>query len=174
MQSQAPMTLFRCHIRTLNRMAVSGMVAAISLFQADVTAADGTAHPPGGFFAGDYLIIGKAPENGEAYEGTASFVEAGEGLRLHKQISGRTTTWTGNFETPSPPGEGTVLRFRHTDSQTISTCLWTVDHDNYPRLSCLVSQSSDGRSPKVPGFESFYPVSSWPETARDMFTFPAR
>lgn len=57
------------------------------------------------FVAGDYALVGRGPENGAPYAGTAKIAEDGEQLILERQIGGRTMRAVGRVEVPSPPGE---------------------------------------------------------------------
>ncbi len=148
------------------------LIAALVVTYAQALAGAGRTHPPAGFFAGSYIVVGKAADNGGVYDGTATIDVVGEEFRLYKRFGGLVTTWPGRFEVPMPPGEGTVLRFRNVKSKIVSTCLWTVDLDNYPRLSCLIPIRERDGPATVPGLEVFYPVSSWPGTAKEIFTFP--
>jgi hypothetical protein len=112
------------------------------------------------FVAGDYALVGRGPENGAPYAGTAKIAEDGEQLILERQIGGRTMRAVGRVEVPSPPGEGQVLRFRWNDGQAITmTCLVAGDLDNYARLTCL--WGADGPPPKEPGLEAIFSTTAW-------------
>ncbi len=116
------------------------------------------------FVAGDYAVVGRAPDGGAAYSGTATIAEDGEQLVLERRIGGRTVRAVGRVEVPSPPGEGQVLRFRWDDGQAITmTCLVAGDLDNYARLTCL--RGADGQPPKEPGLEAMFSTAAWPKSA---------
>jgi len=107
------------------------------------------------FVAGDYALVGRAPEGGGAYAGTATITQDSEQLILERRIGGRTVRAVGRVEVPSPPGEGQVLRFHWDDGQAVTmTCLVAGDLDNYARLTCL--WAADGPSLKQPGLEAMF------------------
>jgi hypothetical protein len=115
------------------------------------------------FVAGDYALVGRAPDGGASYAGTAKIAEEGDHLSLERQVGGRTVRANGRVEVPSPPGEGQVLRFRWTDGQAITmTCLVAGDLDNYARLTCL--WGADGQEPKEPGLEAMFSTTAWPKS----------
>ena len=112
------------------------------------------------FVAGDYALVGREPDGGASYAGTATVAEEGDHLSLERQVGGRTVRATGRVEVPSPPGEGQVLRFRWTDGQAITmTCLVAGDLDNYARLTCL--WGADGQDLKEPGLEAMFSTTAW-------------
>ncbi|MGH6962269.1 MAG: hypothetical protein ACREE7_17440 [Dongiaceae bacterium] len=107
------------------------------------------------FVAGDYALIGREPDGGAAYAGTARIEQDGDHLILEREIGGRTVRAVGRVEVPSPPGEGQVLRFRWGDGRAETmTCLVAGDLDNYARLTCL--WAADGQPPKEPGLEAMF------------------
>jgi hypothetical protein len=112
------------------------------------------------FVAGDYAVVGRAPDGGAAYSGTATIAEDGEQLVLERRIGGRTVRAVGRVEVPSPPGEGQVLRFRWADGQAMTmSCLVAGDLDNYARLTCV--WGADGQPPKEPGLEAMFSTAAW-------------
>jgi hypothetical protein len=112
------------------------------------------------FVAGDYALVGREPDGGASYAGTATIAEEGDHLSLERQVGGHTVRATGRVEVPSPPGEGQVLRFRWTDGQAITmTCLVAGDLDNYARLTCL--WGADGQELREPGLEAMFSTTAW-------------
>jgi hypothetical protein len=114
--------------------------------------------PPDEFFAGNYSIVGQKPADGAAYKGRAHIEIKDHKIRLSRTIGGRTTTVEGKFY---PGGElkKKSLQFNWKDSRGNAEmfCQYSVDFDNYARLSCMWSygrNSQDG----LPGFESYYPL----------------
>ena len=90
------------------------------------------------FVVGDYATVGRNPEGGTAYTGSARIERAADGLLLTETRSSGRIKAEGRIEVPSPPGEVEVLRFRWRDPEaTTMTCLVAGDLDNYPRLTCL-------------------------------------
>lgn len=146
------------------RLVVSAMTGATVL--AGGTACAGSAggdQIPPDLFVGDYVVVGRLPDGGAAYSGTARMTAEGGGLVLQLRVGGETASAIGRFEVPSPPVEGLVLRFAEANGAWRSTCLWTIDLDNYPRLTCYKLFS--GVDPGAPGLESFFPTGSWPDSA---------
>jgi len=136
---------------------MAGIVAAAIAASALATArADETdASVLMSFVAGDYALVGRLPDNGAPYAGTAKITEDGDHVILERQIGGRATRAIGRVEVPSPPGEGQVLRFHWSDGQAMTmTCLVAGDLDNYARLTCL--WGPDGQEVKEPGLEAMF------------------
>jgi hypothetical protein len=116
------------------------------------------------FVVGDYVIIGREPDSGAVYSGSARIGLADGGpagsLVLERRVGERRMTAKGGFEVPSPPGEGRVLRFRWQESVPIvMTCLVGSDLDNYARLTCVWQR--EGSQPAVPGLEAMFPTAAW-------------
>jgi hypothetical protein len=114
------------------------------------------ADPPLNFVVGDYIIVGREPDAGPSYSGTAH-IELGEGgLLLKRRRSTHEVTAIGRFEVPSPPSEGRVLRFRWYDPEPVlMTCLVSADLDNYARLTCYWAH--EGSQIPAPGLEAMFP-----------------
>ena len=111
--------------------------------------------PPDDFFAGNYSIIGQRPASGAAYKGHAHIEVKDRKIRLSRTINGTTTAVDGKF-VPGGESKKKCLQFAWKDSQGSAEmlCQYSVDFDNYARLSCV---SSYGKG-RLPGFESYYPV----------------
>jgi hypothetical protein len=145
---------------------LAGAVAAaiVALAAGPATADESDAAVVMSFVAGDYALVGRGPDGGASYAGTAKIAEEGDHLGLERQVGGRTVRAVGRVEVPSPPGEGQVLRFRWDDGQAITmTCLVAGDLDNYARLTCL--WGADGRALKEPGLEAMFSTAQWPKGA---------
>jgi hypothetical protein len=114
------------------------------------------------FVVGNYALIGREPDGGSVYSGTANIGLSGDDhLVLRRKIDGHEIVAEGRFEVPSPPGEGRVLRFRWRDPAPIlMTCLVGSDLDNYARLSCIWVR--EGSQPNEPGLEAMFPTANWP------------
>jgi hypothetical protein len=113
---------------------------------------------------GRFVFVGRNPDNGATYAGTASITTQGERFSLMRTIGSKTTTATGTIEVPQPPGEGKVLRFRWKDQQPhLMTCLIQSDLDNYARLACL--WGIEGANHNVPGLEAYFSAEAWPKDA---------
>jgi hypothetical protein len=141
------------------------IVAAIAaLAPATAVADDSDAADLMSFVAGDYALVGRQPDNGAPYAGSATIVEDGAQLVLERRIGDRTLRATGRVEVPSPPGEGQVLRFHWSEGQAMTmTCLVGGDLDNYARLTCL--WAPDGQPVKQPGLEAMFSTTAWAEGA---------
>jgi hypothetical protein len=137
------------------RSAFLGAIAVAAVAAGPADADDDAASDLRAFVAGDYMLVGREPDGGPAYAGTAKIAEDGERLVLERRIGGRTAHAVGRVEVPSPPGEGQVLRFRWADGQAMTmTCLVGGDLDNYARLTCL--WGADAQMPKEPGLEAMF------------------
>jgi hypothetical protein len=112
------------------------------------------------FVEGDYALVGREPDGGAPYGGTARIERHDATLLLHEKRGARTIAATGRIETPSPPGEGRVLRFRWRDPEPmLMSCLVSGDLDNYARLTCTWLQ--EGTHPAAPGLEALFPTAAW-------------
>jgi hypothetical protein len=111
--------------------------------------------PPLSFVVGDYVTVGREPDGGPSYAGTAH-IELGEGGLLLKRRRGtHEITAIGRFEVPSPPNEGRVLRFRWYDPEPVlMTCMVGADLDNYARLTC--TWVHEGSQLPAPGLEAMF------------------
>ena len=109
------------------------------------------------FVVGDYVIVGREPDGGATYSGTARVESREGGLLLNPRRGGNEVTAIGRLEVPSPPNEGRVLRFRWYDPEPVlMTCLVSADLDNYPRLTC--TWLHEGSQPAQPGLEAMFPA----------------
>ncbi|RVU38928.1 hypothetical protein EOI86_06595 [Hwanghaeella grinnelliae] len=153
------------HIRLvvfcLSIIGITG--ASVLAGEASPSGPAGGAGIPPDFFAGDYVVVGQLPDGRAAYSGNARIAADGDGLSMQLRIDGETTSAAGRFDIPSPPGEGMVLRFVEASGAWKSTCLWHVDLDNYPRLTC--TKLLAGADHTAPGLESFFPTGAWPDSA---------
>jgi hypothetical protein len=110
------------------------------------------------FVVGDYVIVGREPDGGAAYSGTARVEPRAGGLLLNRRRGTHVVTAIGRVEVPSPPNEGHVLRFRwHDPEPVLMTCLVSGDLDNYPRLTCYWLH--EGSPTAEPGLEAMFPAS---------------
>ena len=147
--------------RRRTALAVAAAIAALAA--APAMADESDASVLRAFVAGDYALVGRGPDGGASYAGTAKIAEEGDHLSLERQVGGRTVRATGRVEVPSPPGEGQVLRFRWTDGGAMTmTCLVAGDLDNYARLTCL--WGADGQALKQPGLEAMFSTAAWAES----------
>jgi hypothetical protein len=152
------------HGRRGHRAARAVAAVIVALAAAPVVAEDSDASFLLSFVAGDYALVGREPDGGAAYAGTATIAAEGERLVLDRRIVGRTVRASGRIEVPSPPGEGQVLRFRWDEGGAVTmTCLVAGDLDNYARLTCL--WVADGQTPKTPGLEALFPTGAWPRSS---------
>jgi hypothetical protein len=115
------------------------------------------------FLVGDYAMIGREPNGGAAYAGSAR-IERSEreprGVVLQRRRGDRQVEAIGRLEVASPPGDKRVLRFYWRDPDPIvMTCLIGTDLDNYARLTCL--WLPEGSHPAEPGLEAMFPTAVW-------------
>jgi hypothetical protein len=116
------------------------------------------------FVKGDYVIIGKAPDNGPTYSGQGRREKKGNKLILHRQINGKQRVAEGVLAVPSPPNEGEVLRFTWFESGPREmTCLVNSDLDNFARLTCYWVTPKQRHT--EPGMEAMFPTAAWPNNA---------
>ncbi|KAF0865665.1 hypothetical protein [Pseudomonas sp. LD120] len=106
---------------------------------------------------GHYLFIGKDPDGGATYSGTAQIRFENQVLTLVKTLEGKTSTAIGKVER-AIIAETNVLRFRWPGHS--STCLVGSDLDNYARLTCYWVR--DGVEHQEPGLEAYFPSANWP------------
>jgi len=145
------------------RHSLIAMLLALALLSAPVSAREDES-PLLPFVLGDYVCVGKEPDNGAHYSGVARIERQGNQLVLLRRIGPRTLRAEGGVEVPSPPGEGAVLRFRWIDTQPREmTCLVGGDLDNHARLTCY--WRIQGRRHVEPGLEAMFPTALWPGTA---------
>ena len=113
-----------------------------------------------GFVEGKYAIVGRAPDGGAGYSGTAAIERDGKVLRMTRRVDGKEIAAEGGVEIPAPPGERRALRFRWREPvPTTMTCLVHSDLDNYARLTCV--WLADGSAPAQPGIEALFPTATW-------------
>lgn len=127
------------------------------------TAGSGTAmsqdrsYPPAGFFAGDYVVVGRHPGPGAAYAGAARIEAQGDdAMIIERTIDGVVTRAAARFRNLAPLMDAVVLDIHGPDGTIDGSCLWTVDLDNYPRLTCLRASESGTRDSL--GHEALFPA----------------
>ncbi len=120
------------------------------------------------FVVGDYVVVGRGPDGGAAYAGSARIEKRGRELRLLRKVGGESSVAVGVHDFASP-GEGEVLRFRWTVSERgereerSMTCLVGSDLDNFARLTCYWTRV--GTQPDEPGLEALFGTGAWPDEA---------
>ena len=145
--------------------AAADSVAAISIAAA-VLAVRWLGVMPPYELIGDYVVVGREPDGGVAYSGSARIERDDDHLVLRQRRGERQITAAGRFEVPSPPDEGRVLRFLSQDPEAVTmTCIVSSDLDNYARLTCLWLRQ--GTEPAEPGLEAMFPTAEWPDVAPD-------
>jgi hypothetical protein len=92
--------------------------------------------PDASFFVGSYRLIGKVLEGNEAFLGRVVLRAAGDSLIVERSVDSSTITGTWSLEYALGK-EMRVLRMRfpHNTPPLEATYQWSVDFDNYPRLS---------------------------------------
>jgi hypothetical protein len=116
--------------------------------------------PPDEFFAGNYAIVGQKPADGTSYKGRARIEIKDNKIFLSRTIGTKTTTVQGEFYLAGESKKKS-LRFAWKDARGNAEmfCQYSVDFDNYARLSCLWTDGSKSRN-GLPGFESYYPLAA--------------
>jgi hypothetical protein len=144
------------------RLIITTLVTLVSL-AATAVAADEEL-PLLSFVVGDYVIIGKAPDNGPMYSGQGRIEKKGGKLVLYRQINGKRSIAEGVVAVPSPPNEGEVLRFTWIENGPREmTCLVNSDLDNFARLTCYWVTPKQRHT--EPGMEAMFPTTAWPNNA---------
>lgn len=156
----------------LSSLALASQLAVASEYgsSGETNSTDASASMPVDFFVGDYVVVGKLPDDGAAYSGSASLVAEGANLTMRILVDDKISIAKGRIEVPEPPGEGSVLRFVDIDNEWKSNCLWDTDLDNYPRLTCY--KLFIGSSHSEPGLESLFPTGAWPEQVSKRYAVP--
>ena len=123
---------------------------------------DEIAQPPAEFFAGEYSLLGRAPDNGAPYFGSARIEVADEDtLILERTFSDQTTREAIRLNAPEISASGDLIYPRRVlylhDEQgiMIGSCQWDIDADNYPRITCLRVVANT--TPSEPGYEALFP-----------------
>lgn len=108
------------------------------------------------YLAGNYLLIGKAPDSEKTFHGEVTIKENGSGeLEVTRSVGGTRTrggAWVGR----TVLSEALVLRMNFSDADIAyeATCLWRSDLDNYARISCYIYRQ-DGTTVQ-PGLEALF------------------
>src|SRR5262249_61844196 len=95
---------------TLIRFAIgqaSVLCIALALNTAS-SAAETDDDPPLDFLVGDYVVIGRDPDGGATYSGSARIQQTGNELLLSRTRSERKVIAGGRLEVPSPPAAGHI------------------------------------------------------------------
>jgi hypothetical protein len=117
--------------------------------------------PPDDFFAGHYVMVGQKPSDGRAYKGRARIEIKENKIVLYRTLTGKTTSVEGEFY-PGGESKKKSLKFKWKNAQGSAEmiCQYSVDFDNYARLSCVWTDGSKSHE-GVPGFESYYPLAPY-------------
>ena len=108
------------------------------------------------FLSGRYAVIGKEPDGGRAYSGTAEIRHERGVLAVTRRIGTTTAILEGRIEIAAH-GEREVVRF--TWPGHAATCIQHSDLDNYGRLTCY--WTINGREHKEPGLEAYFSTEAW-------------
>jgi len=119
--------------------------------------------PPDEFFGGNYVIVGQKPADGMSYKGKAQIEIKDKKIFLSRTIGGKTTTVQGeSYLAGEMKKKSLKFAWKNGAKNAEMVCQYSVDFDNYARLSCLWSDGSKGRN-GLPGFESYYPLAPFAE-----------
>lgn len=111
------------------------------------------------FVPGRYQLVGRAPDHGPAYAGTARIERIGDRLRLTRSIAGKQTQVFGTVRR-ADPGEALVLAFAWGKRQPMEmVCVIGSDLDNYARLTCHWGKA--GNPHATPGMEAYFAREPW-------------
>lgn len=108
------------------------------------------------FLAGDYVVIGKAANTGEAYTGKLILRRQHDYLFATRIIEGSTITGKAQIETALGQDKAKVLRLRFEQGGIAyeATYSWHSDLDNYARLAGYVYRQ--GKKTAKPGMEALF------------------
>ena len=119
--------------------------------------------PSDEFFGGNYAIVGQKPGDGMSYKGQARIEIKDKKIFLSRTIAGKTTTVQGEFYFPDAVKRKSLkFAWKNGSRNAEMACQYSVDFDNYARLSCLWSDGSKMRN-NLPGLESYYPLAPFSE-----------
>ena len=141
-----------------------GAIALLVFWSAGLATADELEHQDSwlSLVPGRFVLVGREPDNGAAYAGSAVITQTGNAFSLERTIGARRVIARGSIEVSSPPGEGNVLRFRWKDQdEHLMTCLVQGDRDHYARLTC--HWVLEGRKHDAPGLEAYFSTEAWPD-----------
>lgn len=114
--------------------------------------------PPDEFFAGTYVIIGQKPGDGLSYKGRAEIEIKDKKILLSRTIGGKTKRVEGVFHLAGEMKRKSLkFEWKNGSRKAEMLCQYSIDFDNYPRLTCLWSDGGDGTK-RLPGFETYYPL----------------
>ena len=107
------------------------------------------------FVAGNYFLVGKAPDSNKTYQGKLSINNSNGQLNIARNINGVVIKGSAAIES-ALSGETKVLRMRFTEKGKSyeETCLVSGDLDNYARISCYL-YTSDNKTTQ-PGMEALF------------------
>jgi len=128
---------------------------------ASAGAADRSAEelPQWDFVVGRYQFIGRLPDSGPTYHGTARIERVGQRLRLTRTVGGQTTQIFGAIRR-ADPGEAWVLAFAWQEKKPMEmVCLIGSDLDNYARLTCHWGVHKNPH--RQPGMEAYFAREPW-------------
>lgn len=151
-------------------IVINGVIGSIVLADENHSISVGGEHITPDFFAGNYVVVGKQPDGGAAYNGSASLKADGSKIVMRLRIGDEITSAIGRFEVPQPAGEGAVLRFVDAENKWKSTCLWHSDLDNYFRLTCY--KLMIGVHHSEPALVSLFPTGAWPDSVSAKYSVP--
>jgi hypothetical protein len=135
------------------KFCYAGLLAGISAIAAATEEAE---HIYYSLVPGHYVVIGRHPDAGKTYSGTASISYEHGHLLLSKKLGEDTVSATGVVGKASP-GEADLIRFEWEDHS--ETCLLAVDLDNYSRLTCY--WTVNGAKHREPGLEAYFSTDAW-------------
>jgi len=110
---------------------------------------------PEGFFDGDYVIIGRHPDNGGLYQGKLQIKRDGKSWTIRRSIDGKSTDGVGKIS-PIAGGDARAFTmiFARGGHEYEATFSIDTDPDNYPRLTGYV-YLADGSTTEV-GLEAAF------------------
>lgn len=134
----------------MKRFLIGIFVAATiaSAVNADSTTPDARS------FDGKYILVGRWPDSGKTYSGSAVFSSDGSSLKISRSIGSQKAEAIGEFSAATPDKIPTLtIRFKQDGNEYEETCMYKGDLENYYRITCYVYRDST----KSVGLETYFP-----------------
>jgi hypothetical protein len=109
-----------------------------------------------GFLAGEYRIVGQAPDGGTPYSGHLTLKPKENAFEVSRDIAGVKINGSATIETAGEECPVLRIRFSLDTVEYEGTFLWHSDLDNYTRLTGYIYRRHG--ETKLPGFEAWFPL----------------
>lgn len=104
---------------------------------------------------GKYQLLGKMPDSDKTYLGELELKRTDDGLGVIRRINGEEVAGSARFETVSADNVSVLrMRFSEGGHDYEGTYLWSMDLDNYARMTGYIYQP--GIATEDPGLEALF------------------